>query len=201
MLAASIAVKLCDAVRRILLYTKPHHANKSFYAVCRGVFPIHELCGTMTALNLAKRDILGMNMPLWKLLAPAVIVHGMANFRGMKVRCRDILLIFTTSRLIVFCLLFVAQPMFKWNSATPWSEMQLSPWKVPDSSTLLQIFQKGYKKLMWAIVLFRVFGYCVKNYYMVNRQAVKRITKYAGNHAAFSAEIATAEMLKITKKK
>lgn len=53
---------------------------------------------------------------------------------------------------------------------------------------------------MWAIVLSRVVGYCVKNYYMVNRQAVKRTTKYAGNHAAFSAELATAEMLKNQKK-
>ena len=49
---------------------------------------------------------------------------------------------------------------------------------------------------MWLIILFRVAGYCVKNYYMINRQAVKRTTTYAGNHAAFSAELAAAEMLK-----
>ena len=78
--------------------------------------------------------------------------------------------------------------------------MQLSPLNVPDASTFLQLVKKGYAKLMWAIVLSRVFGYCVKNYYMVNRQAVKRTTKYAGNHAAFSAELATAEMLKNQKK-
>lgn len=88
MLASSIGLKLCDAGRRILLYTKPQHANKSFYAICRGIFPIHELCGTMTAIALAKRDLLGVQMPLWKMLAPAVIIHGMANFRGMKVRRR-----------------------------------------------------------------------------------------------------------------
>jgi hypothetical protein len=92
------------------------------------------------------------------------------------------------------------QPIFKWNSATPWSEMQLAPWNVPDSSTFLQLVKKGYAKLMWAIILSRVLGYCVKNYYMVNRQAVKRITKYAGKHSAFSAELATAEMLKSQKK-
>jgi hypothetical protein len=51
-------------------------------------------------------------------------------------------------------------------------------------------------KLMWVIIIDRVLGYCVKNYYMVNRQAVKRTTTYAGNHAAFSAELANAEMLK-----
>ena len=171
MLAASVGLKLCDAVRRILMYTKPQHANKSFYALCRGIFPIHELCGTMTAIGLAKRSLLGVDMPLWKTLLPAVVVHGMANFRGMK-------------------------PIFKWNSATPWSEMQLSPLAVPDSSTLPQLIKKGYAKLMWLIILSRVLGYCIKNYYMVNRQALKRTTTYAGNHAAFSAELATAEMLK-----
>ena len=86
MLAASLGLKLCDAGRRILLYTKPQHANKSFYAICRGIFPIHELCGTMSAIALAKRDLLGVRMPLWKMLGPAVVIHGMANFRGMKVR-------------------------------------------------------------------------------------------------------------------
>jgi hypothetical protein len=86
MLAVSLGLKLSDVGRRILLYTKPQHANKSFYAFCRGVFPIHELCGVMTAVALAKRDILGMDIPWWKLLAPSIVVHGMANFRGMKVR-------------------------------------------------------------------------------------------------------------------
>ena len=86
MLAVSLGLKLCDVGRRILMYTKSQHANKSFYSICRGIFPIQELCGTMTALALAKRDLLGVNMPMWKLLAPAVVVHGMANFRGMKVR-------------------------------------------------------------------------------------------------------------------
>jgi hypothetical protein len=83
MLAVSLALKLCDAGRRVLLYTK---ASNAIYSFLRGVFPIHELCGTMTALALAKRDLLGFHIPLWKLLAPAIVVHGMANFRGMKVR-------------------------------------------------------------------------------------------------------------------
>jgi hypothetical protein len=85
MLAASLGLKMCDSIRRILLYTKPHHESKSFFSFCRGVFPIHELCGTITALGLAKRDLLGVAMPLWKILLPSVVVHGMANFRGMKV--------------------------------------------------------------------------------------------------------------------
>lgn len=85
MLAASLGLKLCDVGRRILMYTKPHHSHKAFYAVCRGWFPIQELCGTMTALELAKRDLLGIHVPMWKLLAPAVLIHAMANLRGMKV--------------------------------------------------------------------------------------------------------------------
>jgi hypothetical protein len=74
--------------------------------------------------------------------------------------------------------------------------MQLSPLHKPDASTLLELLKKGYAKLMWLVVLSRVLGYCIKNYYMVNRQAVKRTTKYAQNPAAFSAELATEELLK-----
>lgn len=79
--------------------------------------------------------------------------------------------------------------------------MQLSPLHQPDASTLPQLLKKGYAKLMWVIILSRVLGYCIKNYYMVNRQAVKRTTKYAQNPAAFSAELATAELLKNQKQR
>jgi hypothetical protein len=176
MLAVSTGMKLCDSARRILMYTKADHMNKSFYALFRGLFPIHELCGTMTALALAKRDVLGVDMPIWKMLLPAVFIHGMANFRGMK-------------------------PIYKWNAATPWSEMQLSPWHAADDSTLPQLMNKGFAKLMWLIILGRVLGYCIKNYYLISRQARKRTTTYAGKQAAFSAELAAAEMLKKTKDK
>jgi hypothetical protein len=88
MIAVSLGVKCCDSARRILLYTKSNNDSKGFFAVCRGIFPIPELCGTLTALGLARRDLLGQPTPLWKLLAPAVIIHGMANFRGMKVRAQ-----------------------------------------------------------------------------------------------------------------
>ena len=39
----------------------------------------------MTALELARRNVLGIEIPLWRMLAPAVFIHAMANFRGMKV--------------------------------------------------------------------------------------------------------------------
>ena len=85
MLAVSLGLKLADAIRRICLYTKPQHADQTFYAACRGIFPIQELCGIVSALSLARRDVLGQPMPVWKLLLPSAILHGMANFRGMKV--------------------------------------------------------------------------------------------------------------------
>jgi hypothetical protein len=86
MLAVSLGLKLADSIRRVCMYTKAKDEQKEFYAVFRGIFPIHELCGTVTALGLARRDVLGQQMPLWKLLLPAAIIHAMANFRGMKVR-------------------------------------------------------------------------------------------------------------------
>ena len=175
MIAASVGLKLCDSARRILMYTKRTDASKSFYSFARGIFPIHELCGTMTALEMARRDLLGVDLPLWRILLPAVFIHGMANFRGMK-------------------------PIFKWNSSTPWSEMQLSPWNVADDSTLGQMVSKGFAKLMWIIILGRVLGYCIKNYYLLKRQAMKRTTTYAGKHASFSAELAAADYLKKSKK-
>ncbi len=85
MLAASLGLKLFDVTRRILMYTKDGDLYKRTYAICRGTFPIHELCGMMTALLLARRDVLGVNLPQWQILGPAVFIHGMANFRGMKV--------------------------------------------------------------------------------------------------------------------
>jgi len=78
----------------------------------------------------------------------------------------------------------------------PWSEMQFTPLNMRDPSTIPQLLKRNYPKVMWLIILSRVLGYCVKNYFMVNRQALKRATTYAGKHSAFSAELATAEMLK-----
>jgi hypothetical protein len=74
--------------------------------------------------------------------------------------------------------------------------MQLLPLHEADSLTLAQFLSKGFGRAIWAIIIGKTLGRCVKNYYMVNRQAVKRTTIYAGNHAAFSAELATEEMLK-----
>lgn len=85
MLAVSLGLKWADAIRRVCMYTKAKDEHKAVYALLRGLFPVQELCGCMTALRLARRDVLGQKMPLWSILLPSVVVHGMANFRGMKV--------------------------------------------------------------------------------------------------------------------
>jgi hypothetical protein len=174
MMASSLGLKLADNIRRSMMYTKREDTNQGFYALMRGIFPIHELCGTLTALQLARRDVLGLAMPLWRILFPAALLHGMANFRGMK-------------------------PIFKWNSSTPWSEMQMSPWKTAEDSSFLKVDSKTFSKMMWITIMGRVLGYCIKNYYMVCRQAIKRTTTYALNQAAFSAELEAADLLKKTK--
>ena len=79
--------------------------------------------------------------------------------------------------------------------------MQLSPNFMTENTKLTQLAAKAFPKVMWLIILCRVAGYCVKNYYMINRQAVKRTTTFAGKHSAFSAELAAAEKLKASKKK
>lgn len=173
MLAASLGLKLFDITRRILMYTKDSNLHKRTYAVCRGTFPIHELCGTMTALMLACRDVLGVNLPQWQILGPAVFIHGMANFRGMK-------------------------PIFKWNSSTPWSEMQLNQLK-GTNHIWKQLLPKSYAKLVWLTILCRVYGFCLKNYYLIGRQAMKRTTTYSGKLHAFNAKLQTDAMLKKTK--
>ena len=38
----------------------------------------------MTALQLARRDILAVKIATWKMILGAIFVHIMANFRGMK---------------------------------------------------------------------------------------------------------------------
>ncbi|GMI44197.1 hypothetical protein TrCOL_g5266 [Triparma columacea] len=177
MLVASWGIKFADSLRRVLLYSKPSSLHPGWYAFARGCFPVQELCGTLTALQWARRDVLGVEMGLVGLLGPAVFIHGMANFRGMK-------------------------PVFKWNSAKPWSEMQLP---VPDAAAGVieegamnaKGLNKGFAKLIWLTILLRVTGYCVKNYYMINRQARKRTQR---NEDAFAAELSMGKMLKKDKK-
>jgi hypothetical protein len=47
MLAVSLGLRMADNIRRILLYTSPKDKYKTFFAICRSVFPVQELCGTI----------------------------------------------------------------------------------------------------------------------------------------------------------
>jgi hypothetical protein len=101
--------------------------------------------------------------------------------------------------LVLYCR--ACQPIFKWNSATPWSELQLSSnFGAASGATLGQLAALALPKVMWLIIQFRVLGYCIKNYYLINRHAVKRTTTFAGKHAAFSAALEATETLKKSKK-
>lgn len=50
-------------------------------------------------------------------------------------------------------------------------------------------------------ILLRVFGFCVKNYYLIGRQAMKRVTTYSGKLYAFSAKLETDAVLKREQKR
>jgi hypothetical protein len=78
--------------------------------------------------------------------------------------------------------------------------MQLSPLQTAEAMSRAQLLNKAFPKFMWLIILARVLGYCVKNYYLIRRQAMKRTTTYAGKHSAFQAQLAATEALKQTKK-
>jgi hypothetical protein len=89
MLAVSLGLKWADTIRRVCMYSKAKDEHKALYALLRGLFPVQEFCGIMTALRLARRDVLGQKMPFWSIVLPSVVVHGMANFRGMKVSKKE----------------------------------------------------------------------------------------------------------------
>ena len=176
-MAASIGMKFCDTTRRVLVYNRLSNVNKNFYSLFRGFYPIQDLCGVMTALELAKRNVLGLDIPTWKMILPAAFVHAIANLKGKK-------------------------PIFKFNSSAPWTELGLwVPGSIPKDAPLSSLLPVVLKTGGWFFIILRVFGYCVKNYYMVQRNAVKRATTFAGKTAAFSAELEAAALLKRSKKK
>jgi hypothetical protein len=50
--------------------------------------------------------LLGIHVPTWKLLAPAILIHGMTNFRGMKVSMRiDLFRLYRCLSLIVLMIM------------------------------------------------------------------------------------------------
>lgn len=77
--------------------------------------------------------------------------------------------------------------------------MQLNQLKRGTDSTWKQLLPKTYAKLVWLTILCRVFGFCIKNYYLIGRQAIKRTTTYSGKLHAFNAKLQTDDVLKRAK--
>jgi len=84
MLAISLGLKVADNTMRILLNASPQNRKNNFFAFARGIFPVQELCGVLTALSVSRR--LTMGNEKWDLicLGPAIAFHAFALLRGMK---------------------------------------------------------------------------------------------------------------------
>jgi len=131
--AVCMGIKVADNTNRILKYLAPNQPHKSFFAVLRGVFPVQELCGGLTALAIAHRDVRGITSR-WDLSAigPAVLLHSFAVLRGLK-------------------------PLVS-ISLKPWEELQLHAWNVHSS---FRVVAAGLS-LAWLMVVTRVFFHLLK---------------------------------------
>ena len=74
--------------------------------------------------------------------------------------------------------------------------MQINQLKKGNNFVWTQFLPKSYAKLVWLMILCRFFGSCVKNYYLLGRQATKRATTYSGKSNAFGAKLHTDAMSK-----
>ncbi len=157
-LAAAVGFKFVDAARRVCVYTRPRHPQKTFFAVIRGVVPIHELCGALTASRLARRDaaaafnrrrprgVKRKRVPsALMVIAPAAVLRALANFRGCK-------------------------PVYKWESNQPWVELQLQAWNQPDDATWDRVLFKSVASFGWWLMLARVLAYACSDYYRVEAE-------------------------------
>ena len=84
MLAISLGLKVADNTMRILVNAAPQYRKNNVFALARGLFPVQELCGVLTALSISRR--LTMGNEKWNLicLGPAIAFHAFALLRGMK---------------------------------------------------------------------------------------------------------------------
>jgi hypothetical protein len=102
----------------------------------------------MTALALARRDILGHKISLFSAIAPAIVLHSMASFRGVK-------------------------PMYVWSSRRPWDEIQLQAWNAADGSAPQQLLLSGGMNLLWFGVILRSLSTCVNNFFILRTEFIK----------------------------
>jgi hypothetical protein len=84
MLAISLGLKVADNTMRICLARSRQYRKNNFFALARGLFPVQELCGVLTALSISRRITMGNEK--WNLicLGPAIAFHAFALLRGMK---------------------------------------------------------------------------------------------------------------------
>ena len=140
MIAAGAGLKCADSARRVLLYRPPPNgSSRMFFAVARGFFPVQELCAALTATQLSRRELLDSerSSQRWTAMVPAVLLHAMANFRGMK-------------------------PLFQWRSGAPWHELQLQVFTSPEESPLAQLLSRGMASFFWFAILARVMVYTAR---------------------------------------
>lgn len=142
----SLGLKMADTFRRISLYTKPNHTNKTLFSFLRGLFPLQELCGATTALQLAKADILKplrMHYHYYNHHREDTEnrnnyyyngINGINNNGPYKVQTRITLLssIISTINILLPSLFLHGmanfrgmKPLFVWDSSRPWDEIQL----------------------------------------------------------------------------
>ncbi|KAG5181460.1 hypothetical protein JKP88DRAFT_263583 [Tribonema minus] len=150
--AAAMGLKVADNARRILLYTRHTHRHKFLFALLRGFFPLQELCAALTAMNLARRDILGERVPAWRVYLPAAALHAWANFRGTA-------------------------PIVKWSADAPWVELQMGAWSLPDGITAMQLLHRGLVSLLWFSILLKVLSYTIKTYWRLSRLHNSRLRR------------------------
>ena len=164
MLAISLGMKVADNYRRILIYNAPSDRYKMFFAISRGIFPVQELCGILTALARVEEALMSdqelheekgnkrKKTNIYKVLAPAVLLHFMANFRGMK-------------------------PLYVWASKNPWDEIQIQALGAPDHATTMELMAKCGLNLLWFMLLFRTFGFTTKKYVELSRLFYLKLLK------------------------
>jgi hypothetical protein len=129
---------------------------------------VRELCGALTALQLFRRDALGFPISRLSLLLPAVLLHGLANFKG-------------------------SLPLYKLGSH-PWTELQLPPPSslLPLGSGSPPAKLSALPRLLWYLVLARVAGYVCKNALLLGRLAKRR----RESEGLFEARVRAGRVLK-----
>ena len=149
MLTVSMALKSADITRRILLYSSSDHQHKTLYAIARSIYPVRELCGTLSALRWAGKDILGHRHSFLQCVSPAIALHMMSAIRGMK-------------------------PLYVWQSLRPWDEVQLQLVDAMDRGSKSETIIRSLMLLSWLIYLLKTMIKALQEYTILSREYYMR---------------------------